>query len=216
MRRSCGCLCADEVIAVVKIGCVLAAPYLAKPSHTHCLAWYRVRACSDDASAQRPGVLDARPKYRPDYDVRSVVYRRAHGSAHFHAADLSRRLGGARRSHGGSPARPRRPYGGGLAVLHPVWTVRRDRDAARGDFLGFNKKAIDGWRKSVTIHLVRDGRALTRMIGESGFGVEAAVTAQLWTHPSRCRSSSRLITSGHRLILLDHLPQLPCLSADTD
>src|SRR6516225_5531603 len=161
MRRSCGCLCPDEVIAVVKIGCVLAAPYLAEPSHTHRLAWYRVRPCSDGASAQCPGVLDAGPEPRPDCDVRSVVYRRAHGSAHFHAADLSRRLGGARRSHGGSPARPRRPYGGGLAVLHPVWTVRRDRDAARCDFLGFNKKGSDGSRKSVTIHLVRDERGLS-------------------------------------------------------
>src|SRR6516225_1612834 len=104
MRRSCGCLCADEVIAVVKIGCVLAAAYLAKPSHTHCLAWYRVRACSDDASAQRPGVLDARPEPRPDYDVRSVVYRRAHGSAYFHAADLGWRLGGAGGGYGGRSA----------------------------------------------------------------------------------------------------------------
>src|SRR5262249_52627259 len=200
MRRSCGCLCADEVIAVVKIGCVLAAPYLPKPSHTHCLAWYRVRACSDDASAQCPGVLDARPECRPDYDVRSVVYRSAHGSAHFHAADLDRRLGGAGGGHGGRSAWFRHPYRRGAPAVHPVWAVRRDGDAARGDFLDFDKKAIDGSRKSVTIHLVRDGRALTRMIGESGFGVEAAVTAQLWTHPSRCRSSSRLITTGHRLI----------------
>jgi hypothetical protein len=29
--------------------------------------------------------------------------------------------------------------------------VRRDGDAARGDFLDFDKKAIDGSRKSVTI-----------------------------------------------------------------
>src|SRR5262249_44490720 len=157
MRRSCDCLCSDEVIAVVEIGCVLAASYLAEPSHTHCLAWYRVRPCSDHASAQCPGVLDAGPKPRPDYDVRSVVYRRAHGSAHFHAADLGRRLGSARRSHGGGSKRPRRPARRGLAVLYPVWTVRRDRDAARGDFLGFNKKAIGGSRKSVTIHLARDG-----------------------------------------------------------
>jgi hypothetical protein len=35
--------------------------------------------------------------------------------------------------------------------------VRRDGDAARGDFLDFDKKAIDGSRKSVTIHLARDG-----------------------------------------------------------
>jgi hypothetical protein len=35
--------------------------------------------------------------------------------------------------------------------------VRCDRDAARGNFLDFSKKAIDGPRKSVTIHLARDG-----------------------------------------------------------
>jgi hypothetical protein len=81
--------------------------------------------------------------------------------------------------------------------------VRRDGDAARGDFLDFDKKAIDEPRKSVTM-LARC--SLTRKIVHSGFGVEAAITAQLWTHPSRCRSSSRLITSGHRLILIDHLP----------
>jgi hypothetical protein len=43
-------------------------------------------------------------------------------------------------------------------------------------------------------------RSLTRMIVESGFGVEVAINAQLRTHPSRCASSSRLTTSGHRLI----------------
>src|SRR5262249_57683065 len=150
MCRSRGCLCANEVITVVKIGCFLAAPQLAAPSHTHRLACYRVRPCSDDASAQCPGLLDAGPEPRPDCDARSVVYRRAHGSAHFHAADLGRRLGSARRSHGGGPARPRRPARGGLAHLHPVWTVRRDRDAARCDFLGFDKKAIDGPRNTVT------------------------------------------------------------------
>jgi hypothetical protein len=43
-------------------------------------------------------------------------------------------------------------------------------------------------------------RSLTRMTVESGFGVEVAINAQLRTHPSRCASSSRLTTSGHRLI----------------
>src|SRR5215813_12065028 len=151
MCRSWGCLCADEVIAVVKIGCVLAAPYLAEPSHTHRLAWYRVRPCSDDASAQCAGILDAGPEPRPDHDVRSVVYRRAHGSAHFHAADLGRRLGSARRSHGRGLAQPRRPIRGGPAVLHPVWAVCGDCDATRGNFLDFDKKAIDESQKSVTV-----------------------------------------------------------------
>src|SRR5262249_32651559 len=135
MRRSCGRLRADEVIAVVKIGCVLATPYLAEPSHTHGLAWYRIRPCSDDASAQCPGILDAGPKPGPDRGVRSVVYRSAHGSAHFHAADLDRRLGGAGGGHGGCPAWLRHPYRRGAPAVHPVWAMRRDGDAARGDFL---------------------------------------------------------------------------------
>src|SRR5262249_23143575 len=156
MCRNWGCLCADEVITVVKIGCLLAAPQLAAPSHTHGLAWHRVRPCSNDASAQCPGVLDARPKPRPCYDVRSVVYRRTHGSAHFHAADLDRRLGGAGRGHGGRFAWFRHPYRRGSPAVHPVWAVRRDRDAARGHFLDFDKKAIDESRKKVTI-LARGG-----------------------------------------------------------
>src|SRR6266436_4239125 len=161
MRRSRGCLCADEVIAVVKIGCLLAAPELAAPSHTPGLPRNRIRACSNDAPAERPGVLDARPGPRPGYDLRSVVYRRPHGSAHFHAADLGRRLGGARRSHGGGPARTWRPVRGGPAVLDPVWAVRRDCHAARRNFLDCNKKALDGRRKRLTIRLARD-RAPTR------------------------------------------------------
>src|SRR5215467_545632 len=156
MRRSCGCLRADEVIAVVKIGCVLAAPYLAEPSHTHRLAWYRIRPCSDDASAQCPGVLDAGPGPRLDHDVRSVVYRRADGSAHFHAADLNRRLGGAGGGHGGCSAWFRHSYRRGAPAVHPVWAVRRDCDAARRNFLDCNKKAVDGSRKSVTIYLARN------------------------------------------------------------
>src|SRR5262245_56344929 len=202
MRRSCGCLRADEVIAVVKIGCVLAAPYLTEPSHTHRLAWYRIRPCSDDASAQCPGILDAGPEPRPDHDVRSVVYRRAHGPAHFHAADLGRRLGSARRSHGRGVARSRRPARGGLAVLHPVWTVRCDRDAARGNFLGFRKKAIDGPRNNVMFQLARAGAPHAKEGGEP-------LRRRSWPHcavvdaPSRCPSSSRLITSGHRSVLID-------------
>src|SRR5262245_24809626 len=156
MRRSCGCLCADEVITAVKIGRVLAAPDLAETSHTLCLAWYRVRPRSDDAPAQRRGVLDAGPEPRPDCDVRSVVYRRAHGSTHFHAADLGRRLGGARRSHGGGPARPWRPIRGGPAVLDPIWAVRRDCDAARRNFLDCNQKVVDGRRKPLRTGLARD------------------------------------------------------------
>src|SRR5262249_50444812 len=142
MRRSCDCLCSDEVIAVVEIGCVLAASYLAEPSHTHCLAWYRVRPCSDHASAQCPGVLDARPKPRPDYDVRSVVYRRSHGSAHFHAADLDRRLGGPGGGHGGRTAWSWHPNRRGPSGIRPVWAVRRDCGAAGVDFLGFNEKPV--------------------------------------------------------------------------
>src|SRR5262249_31972411 len=155
MRRSWGCVCVDEVIAVVKIDGILAAPRPAEQSHKHCRAWNCGRPCSDDASAERPGLLDAGPKSRPDRGIRSVVYRSAHSSAHFHAADLDWRLGGARRSHDAGPKRSRRPARGGLAAIHPVWTMRRNRDAARGDFLGFNKKAIDGPRKNLTIDPAR-------------------------------------------------------------
>src|SRR5262249_29040678 len=110
----------------------------------------------------------AGPKPRPDRGVRSVVYRRAHGSAHFHAADLDRRLGGAGGGHGGCPAWLRHPYRRGAPAVHPVWAMRRDGDAARGDFLDFDEKAINGSRKSVTIHLAHDRGALTRKIVHRG------------------------------------------------
>src|SRR5262245_51705823 len=155
MRRSWGCLCVDEVIAVVKIGCILPASQPAGPSHKYRRAWNRIRPCSDDAPAECPGLLDAGPKPRPDRGVRSVVYRSADGSAHFHAADLGRRLGGAGGGHGGRSAWFRRPYRRGAAAVHPVWAVRRDGDAARGFFLDFDEKAINGSRISVTIPLAR-------------------------------------------------------------
>jgi hypothetical protein len=40
---------------------------------------------------------------------------------------------------------------------------------------------------------------------ETGFGAEAAITAQLWMHQVAV-CLHRFITSGHRLILIDHLP----------
>jgi hypothetical protein len=44
-----------------------------------------------------------------------------------------------------------------MAGSFRVWAVCGDCNAARGHFLDFDKKAIDGSRKSVTIHLARDG-----------------------------------------------------------
>src|SRR5262249_28427361 len=187
MRRSWGCLCVDEVIAVVKIDRILAAPRAEGPSQKHCRAWNRVRPCSDDAPAECPGLLDAGPKPGPDRGVRSVVYRSAHGSAHFHAADLDRRLGGAGGGHGARSAWFRHPYRRGAPAVHPVWAVRCDRDAARGDFLDFGKKAIDGPRKSVTV-LARGG-APSRDSCRERLPRRSSITAHLWTHPSRCPSS---------------------------
>src|SRR5262245_43277653 len=192
MRRSWGCLCLDEVIAVVKIDRILAAPRPAGPSHKHRRAWNRIRPCSDDAPAECPGLLDAGPKPGPDRGVRSVVYRRAHGSAHFHAADLDRRLGGAGGGHGGRSAWFRHPYRGGAPAVHPVWAVRRDGDAARADFLDFDKKAIDGLRKSVTIHLARDGAALTRKM------LRGSADGEYMERRGKPQRSDRVGTSGSR------------------
>src|SRR5262249_27624565 len=54
--------------------------------------------------------------------------------------DLDRRLGGAGRANGGSSAWFRHPGRRGAAAVHPVWTVRRDRDTAGGNLLGHQQE----------------------------------------------------------------------------
>src|SRR5262249_57471553 len=179
-------------VGVVKIERIWGGRGGGGQSQKHRRAWSRVRPCSDDAPAECPGLLDAGPKPGPDGGVRSVVYRGAHGPAHFHAADLDRRLGGAGGGHGGRSARFRHPYRGGAPAVHPVWAVRRDGDAARGDFLDFDKKAIDGSRKSVTIHLTRDGAALTRKM------LRGSADGQYMERCGKPQRSDRVDTSGSR------------------